>query len=120
MLSGDKIEAIDLLTFDSTPVISGLEYNYPLTIAMDFMHKKLYFKNGTNIVKSNVDGTSEEIVLKNVSPLEITIDWKEHRIFWTNYFGLRIMVANMNGKNMKILKQTNWPARNLAVDPNKG
>ena len=88
-------------------------------MSMDIINKKLYFENGTNIARSNFDGTDKELILTNADPTDMTIDWIGRRIFWThNEEG--IMMADMNGKYKRLVKKTVWNAKGIAVDSNKG
>ena len=90
-----------------------------MTMSMDIINKKLYFKNGTNIARSNYDGTDKELILTNADPTDVTIDWIGRRIFWTHK-DAGIMMADMNGKYRRLMKRTVGTAWSIAVDSNKG
>ena len=120
LLSKTEIKAVDLLTTDTTPLITGLKYEDPMTPAMDAMDRKLYFKDGINIARSNFDGTNKELVISSANPEDMTIDWIGRRIFWTEHRQERIIAANLNGKNKKVFKGEVWKPSGIAVDPTKG
>ena len=101
-----KIKAIDLLTIDTTNVVHGLVYQSPMSFTIDIVDKRLYFKNGTNIARSRLDGTDTEIILRKIKPWDITMDWKSRRIFWTEFDERKISVANSNGKDKRVIRFT--------------
>ena len=116
--SENEVKAIDLLTVDTTHVVRGLKYDDdPMSISIDTAQKKIYFKNGSHIARSRLDGTNTEIILKKAEPFDMTIDWIRRRIFWTQRFPGKILVANLNGKEKRVLKLTQYQAWSIAVDP---
>ena len=115
--SKNEVKAIDLLTVDTTHVVRGLKYDYPMSISIGTAEKKIYFKNGSDIARSRLDGTNTEIILKKAEPFDMTIDWIRRRIFWTQRFQNKILVANLNGKEKRVLKLTQYVAWSIAVDP---
>ena len=115
--SKNEIKAIDLLTVDTTCVVRGLKYHYSMPIATDPVDNKLYFTNGTNLARSRLDGTDTEVILKMVDPEDMAIDWIRRLIFWTQGNERKILVANLNGKDKKVLKLTQYRPRSIAVDP---
>ena len=116
-MSGNKIEAIDCLTVDTTNLVHGLKKNVPMSLAIDPVEQKLYFKNGASITKSRLDGTNAEVFLKKADPDYMTIDWIRRRIFWTQWKRRTILVANLNGKDKRVLKITKYQPYSIIVDP---
>ena len=115
--SENEVKAIDLLTVDTTHVVRGLKYDDPMSISIDTAQKKIYFKNSTDIARSRLDGTDTKIILKKAEPYDMTIDWIRRRIFWTQWFPGKILVANLNGKEKRVLKVTKNYPEFIAVDP---
>ena len=115
--SSNEIRAIDLLTLDTTVVISGLT-----SVAMDIdtVDKKLYFREGNNISRANYDGSSEEVIVQNADPWRVRVDWKGRRIFWTTSGSREILMAALNGQERRVLKTTENVPDDLAVDSNAG
>ena len=107
-----------MLTFDKTHVVRGLKYDYPMSISIDTAtKKKIYFKNGTDIARSRLDGSDTEVFLKKAEPYDMTIDWIRRRIFLTHWNQTKILVANLNGKEKRVLKLTQYYPEFIAVDP---
>ena len=115
--SKNEIKAIDLLTVDTTHVVRGLKHDDPMSISIDMLEKKIYFKNSTDIARSRLDGTDTEIILKKAGPGDMTIDWIRRRVFWTQRFLMKILVGNLNGKEKRVLKITQYFPEFIAVDP---
>ena len=120
MRSGSEIEAVDLLTHDSTRVVDSLGNGYGLVI--DIKEKKLYFGDGNgSLSKASFDGSGRKVILKNAKVYKMAIDWIGRRIFWTkNPLEKRIFVVNMDGKHERTLTRTRDFLRGIAVDPNVG
>ena len=85
---------------------------------IDTVDKKLYFREGTNISRANYDGSSVEVIVQNVDPDRVRVDWKGRRIFWMNNKG--ISMATLNGQERRVLKTTESYSYDLAVDSNAG
>ena len=117
MRSETEILAIDLLTLDTTVVISGLT---SWAMDIDTVDKKLYFNKGTNISRANYDGSSVEVIVQNVGPLRVRVDWKGRRIFWITLRDNEIFMATLNGQERRVLTTTGYQPWDLAVDPNAG
>ena len=115
--SWTEILAIDLLTLDTTVVISGLT---GWAMDIDTVDKKLYFDKGTHISRANYDGSSVEVIVQNVHPRRVRVDWKGRRIFWINYGNIDISIATLNGQERRVLKTTESHSYDLAVDSNSG
>ena len=113
--SWTEILAIDLLTLDTTVVISGLTHQ---AIDIDTVDKKLYFREGNNISRANYDGSSVKVIVQNAEPYRVRVDWKGRRIFWTN--SKDISMATLNGQERRVLRTTENDPYDLAVDSNAG
>ena len=123
--SETEILAIDLLTLDTTVVISGLT---DWAMDIDTVDKKLYFRKGNNISRANYDGSSEEVIMQHVKPWRVRVDWKGRRIFWIiristplGPFGdKKIFMATLNGQERRMLRTADDWVLDLAVDSNAG
>ena len=109
------IQAIDLLTLDTRLVISGLT-NVEMDI--DTVDKKLYFRQGNNILRANLDGSSVEVIVQDAKPLRVRVDWKRRRIFWIS--GEEISTATLNGQERRVFRTAENKLYDLAVDSNEG
>ena len=118
VMSKNEIKSIDLLTVDTTDVVRGLKFCY--SIVIDNVEGKLYFKNDSKILRSNLDGTNSEIVVKKADLFDMTIDWLRRRIFWTQRYNQNVLVANLNGNNERVLKRRQYRPAYIAVDPIMG
>ena len=119
-MSKNGVKAIDLLTVDTTHVVRGRIFDTvnPMSMAIDTKGGgKLFYNNETNIARSRLDGTHTEIILKKAEAYDMTIDWLRHRIFWTQAAKQNILVANLNGKDKRVLKRTQYWPFFIAVDP---
>ena len=85
---------------------------------IDTVDKKLYFDKGTNISRANYDGSSVEVIVQNVDPYRVRVDWKGRRIFWIK--SNEISMATLNGQEKRALKTTKRGSYDLAVDSNSG
>ena len=119
-MSRNEVKAIDLLSVDTKQVVRGLKYGFRMSITIDTVDKRLYFKNGSDIVRSRLDGTDTEVFLKKAEPCDMTIDWVRRRIFWIHKNAKKILVANLNGKEKRVLKLTKYSSKFIAVDPTVG
>ena len=115
--SSKEIQAIDLLTLETSVVIRGLTGE---AMDIDTVDKKIYFGQGNNISRANFDGSRIEIVVRNVKPVTVRVDWKGRRIFWTNENNNEISMATLNGQERRVLRDTEGYPSDLAVDSIKG
>ena len=109
------IQAIDLLTLDTRLVISGLT---GVAMDIDTVDKKLYFRQGNNILRANLDGSSVEVIIQDAKPLRVRIDWTRRRIFWIS--GNEISTATLNGQERRVFRTAENGLYDLAVDSNEG
>ena len=107
-----------MVTGKSVVVITGLT-NSP-TMATDIVEKKLYYESGNHISRAKLDGTAVEVILTNVNARHMTIDWVGRRIIWTDEQQRYIFVANLDGKQSRVLTTTINKPYDIAVDPNVG
>ena len=85
---------------------------------IDTVDKKLYFREGNNISRANYDGSSVEVIVQNVDPRTVRVDWKGRRIFWIK--NNEISMATLNGQERRVLKIKESNPYDLAVDSNSG
>ena len=87
-------------------------------MAIDIKNEKLYFADNNTISSANLDGTGVEVIIKNANIHFMAIDWIGRRIFWTHDTGKGISVANLNGKERRLLIKTSpYVPLAIAVDP---
>ena len=110
------IQAIDLLTLDTRLIISGLT---DWAMDIDTVDKKLYFRQGNNILRANLDGSSVEVIIQDAVPWRVRVDWKKRRIFWTSG-DVQIFTATLNGQERRMFTTTEDTPYDLAVDSIEG
>ena len=113
--SETEIQAIDLLTLDIRLIISGLT---SWAMDIDTVDKKLYFRQGNNILRANLDGSSVEVIVQDAEPWRVRVDWKRRRIFWIS--GNEISTATLNGQERRGFRTTENEPYDLAVDSIEG
>ena len=110
------IIAMDLITLDQKVAFDWMD-TYEYGLDLDAKEKKLYFANEKRIYKSNLDGSENKTILKNISVNDITIDWKGSRIFWNDYAGKEIFAADLDGTERKVVvKSENSYVMSVAID----
>ena len=112
-----EIQAIDLLTLDTTVVVRGLTGR---AMDIDTVDKKLYFRKGNDISRANFNGSSVEVIAQNAEPYRVRVDWKGRRIFWTKSGNKEISMATLNGQERRVFTTTENEPYDLAVDSNAG
>ncbi len=85
-------------------------------MAVDIKNQKLYFEDNNGIYSANLDGTGVQVIIKNANIRKMAIDWIGRRIFWTQYGPNGISVANLNGKERRLLTRLNT-SYGIAMDP---
>ena len=104
------------MTLDQKVVIDWPN-TYEYGLDLDAKENKLYFANQKLIYKTNLDGTGNEIIIKNTSVNDIAIDWKGSHIFWNDYAGKEIFAANLDGTGRKVVvKSKTSYVMSVAVD----
>ena len=89
-------------------------------MAIDMKNEKLYFEDNNTIYSANLDGTGVEVI-KNADVWKMAIDWIGRRIFWTHNVARGISVANLNGKERRLLINTQrYSSLGIAVAPTVG
>ena len=91
-----------------------------MAIDIDTVDKKLYFRDGNKISRANYDGSSVEVIVQNVDPRRVRVDWKGRRIFWITNRKNYISMATLNGQERRVLRTTEAQLYDLAVDSNLG
>ena len=85
---------------------------------IDTVDKKLYFRQGNNILRANLDGSSVEVIIQDAEPWRVRVDWKRRRIFWDS--GNEISTATLNGQERRVFRATENEPYDLAVDSIEG
>ena len=85
-------------------------------IGIDTVEMKLYFENNSHISRAHINGTNVEVIIQNANVYEIAIDWIGRRIFWTEYLSKRISVADLDGKERRVLANTIKRPRDIEID----
>ena len=86
---------------------------------IDTVDKKLYFRQGNSISRTNFDGSSVEVIVQDAEPWKVRIDWKTRRIFWTSG-DVQIFTANLNGQERRVFRTAEGTPRDLAIDSIEG
>ena len=81
---------------------------------------KLYFENNSHISRAHNNGTNVEVIIKNANAEKIVIDWIGRRIFWTESSSKRISVADLDGKERRVLANTIKSPRDIEIDATTG
>ena len=89
---------------------------------IDTIGRKVYFTNGWNILRANVDGTDKQVAVKLDSLVnDVAVDWIGRRIFWIAFDGNldKIYMATIDGKKRRVLV-SGMALHNVAADPIMG
>ena len=114
MRSRSAITAIDLETLNTTTVISGLS---GAAMDIDTSENKLYFQDGNQISRLSLeDDICVKVIVKNASAYDLAIDWIGGRMYWTANTKKQIFVANLDGKNRRMLANTTGKPYGIAFD----
>ena len=81
---------------------------------------RLYFENNSHISRAHSNGTNVEVIIKNANAEKIVIDWIGRRIFWTESSSKRISVADLDGKERRVLVNTIKSPRDIEIDATTG
>ena len=86
---------------------------------IDTVDKKLYFRQGNNILRANLDGSSVEVIIQDAEPWRVRIDWKRRRIFWISD-DVQIFTATLNGQERRVFRTAENTPKDLAIDSIEG
>jgi hypothetical protein len=111
--SKSEIHAIDLTTLNTTVVISGLARG---TMNIDTVDNNLYIADNNSIARVNLDEMCVEVILQNVTVVDMTINWIERRLYWAGYSKKQIFAANLDGNNRNVLMDTTSYPSSIAMD----
>ena len=89
-------------------------------IGIDTVEMKLYFETSSHISRAHINGTNVEAIIKNVNVNKMAIDWIGRRIFWTESSSKRISVADLDGKERRVLANTIKSPRDIEIDATTG
>jgi hypothetical protein len=113
--SKSEIHAIDLTTLNTTVVIGGLERG---TMVIDTVDNNLYIADNNSISRVDLDDQDMcvEVILQNVSPVDMAVNWIQRRLYWTEYSKKQIFVATLDGENRTVLMNTTSYPSGIAMD----
>ena len=81
---------------------------------------KLYFETNNHISRAHINVTNVEVIIKNANAEKVVIDWIGRRIFWTKYLSKRIFVADLDGKERRVLTTTIERPGDIEIDATTG
>ena len=113
----DKIHAVDLLTDQRGIMTSRLGTN---TLTTDTVDMKLYFEDDGKIKVRDNNRADVNVVTPSPNVRKMTVDWIGRRIFWAGEYPNRIFVANLDGKERRIITNTFGKTHGIAIDPISG
>ena len=65
---------------------------------------KIYWTESDKIRRANLDGSNVENVLTELeSPMDITLDLHDHKMYWVNFDTSKIYRANLDGSNIETI-----------------
>ena len=109
---------VDLLSNKAGLIIPSLQSSS--AIGIDTVEMKLYFETSNNISRAYINGTNVKVLITNANVYKMVIDWIGRRIFWTEGSAKRISVANLNGKERRVLAKTKKNVYGIAIDATTG
>ena len=92
------------------------EFRFGTVMAVDTIEMKLYVENSSHIWRKDINGVDASIVVENANPKGMAVDWIGRRIFWAEYISRRISVANLDGKERRVVTSTLGYPRAIAID----
>jgi hypothetical protein len=113
------------------PQVGGNNTPFPIGLALDSLHDKLYWIGAnpiagdpgdvTFIQRSNLDGTQVETIMQTPytasSPRDIKVDPAAGKIYWTDNSNNTIRCSNLDGTGMQTLLTTANSPAGIAIDP---
>jgi DNA-binding beta-propeller fold protein YncE len=79
---------------------------FPLGIAIDFATNKIYFADGNQILRANLDGTDVDTIVsgsKFGSAPSIAINADSRKLYWVDYTEGELRWANLDGTSNELL-----------------
>jgi low density lipoprotein-related protein 2 len=96
------------------------ELRWSTVMAVDTVEMKLYVEDSSHIWMKDINGADASIVVENANPKGMAVDWIGRRIFWAEYISWRISVANLDGKERRVVTNTLGYPRAIAIDSLSG
>lgn len=100
--------------------IEGL--NYPHSIALDTIHRKMYVANFDpgKILRADLDGKGywETLATGLNGPTDVALDLIHKKIYWCLPYSKKIVRANLDGSQTQIVSDRNvsWQPQGIALD----
>ena len=89
-------------------------------IEIDIVEMKIYFEEDTHIKVTYNNREDVNVIVADANVEKMTVDRNERRIFWTEQSPNRISVANLDGKERRVIANTSGKAFGIAIDPISG
>ena len=110
--------------FDVANTLPLKHASCPSAVASNPADKKVYWTDLTfkHIVRANLDGTDEEIIVENVEhSLGLAVDSYSGNIYFTDKGNKTVQVAKLDGSSRKVLIDTSpHEPVGLAIDSSRG
>jgi hypothetical protein len=113
-LSGGRVFSINPDGSGAKTLVSGCRN--PDGIAVDAEAGYMYWtnmgvpsRNDGSIERADVDGANRRTIVPEggtFTPKQITLDRRNHKLYWSDREGMRVMRANLDGSNVEVLVQT--------------
>ena len=114
----NKIHAVDLLTDQRAIIMNTLSASNAIEI--DIVEMKIYFEEDGHIKVRDNNREDVNVIVANANAQKMTVDRNERRIFWTEQSPNRISVANLDGKERRVITNTLGKPFGIAIDPISG
>ncbi|CAE8637502.1 unnamed protein product, partial [Polarella glacialis] len=100
------------------------DVTYPLALAVDRVHHKLYFSvsddRSDRIIRSDLDGSNREVLIEGPLAHAIAVDPTLGRLYWSDNSGYRIQSARLDGTDVQdLVSELDEPAC-VGLDPKAG
>ena len=86
-------------------------------IEIDTVEMKIYFEEDGHIKVRDNNREAVNVIVVNANVEKMTVDRNERRIFWTEQSPNRISVANLDGKERRVIANTSGKPFGIAIDP---
>ncbi|MGH3337698.1 MAG: hypothetical protein ACRDPL_02560, partial [Propionibacteriaceae bacterium] len=66
-------------------------------------------RNDGSIERADIDGGNRRLIVPEggtFTPKQLTLDWRNRKLYWCDREGMRIMRADLDGSNIEVLVQT--------------